>query len=89
MKRIFTIFMAACLLTGCAGKSDVQEATAPEQIPQETVAVVAENTPENYGLNVQVVGSGIQYKPAKVFNTEWAGSGLTANDDCTAISREG
>jgi len=50
---------------------------------------VAENTPENYGLNVQVVGSGIQYKPAKVFNTEWAGSGLTANDDCTAISREG
>ena len=46
MKRIFTIFMAACLLTGCAGKSDVQEATAPEQIPQETVAVVAENTPE-------------------------------------------
>lgn len=33
-----------------------------------------------YYLTVEIIGSGIQNKPAKVFNTEWASSGLKVND---------
>lgn len=35
---------------------------------------------DGYYLTVEIIGSGIQNKPAKVFNTEWASSGLTVND---------
>lgn len=39
------------------------------------------NSPaDGYYLTVEIIGSGIQNKPAKVFNTEWASSGLTVND---------
>lgn len=41
--------------------------------------------PEGYYLTVEIVGSGIQSKPARVFNTEWASSGLKVNDDGTSI----
>lgn len=35
--------------------------------------------PEGYHLTVEIIGSGIQSKPASVFNTEWANSGLEVN----------
>ena len=41
------------------------------------------NTPEDYFLNVEIIGSGIQSKPARVFDTEWKSSGLTVDDDDT------
>ena len=49
-------------------------------------ALIAEIKPignppaDGYYLTVEIIGSGIQNKPAKVFNTEWASSGLTVND---------
>lgn len=51
----------------------------------DSIQPVAEKIPEGYDLNVEIIGSGIQSKPASVFNTEWASSGLKANDDCTTI----
>ena len=47
-----------------------------------------ENAPaEGYTLKVEVVGTGIQSKPASVFNDNWkASSGLTATD--TALVRQ-
>lgn len=33
-----------------------------------------------YYLTVEIIGSGIQNKPANVFNTEWASSGLKVNN---------
>lgn len=33
-----------------------------------------------YYLAVEIIGSGIQSKPASVFNTEWESSGLVVND---------
>ena len=39
--------------------------------------------PEGYYLTVEIIGSGIQSKPARVFNTEWASSGLAVNSDGT------
>lgn len=41
------------------------------------------NAPEGYHLAVEIIGSGIQSKPASVFNTEWASSGLKVNDSNT------
>lgn len=38
------------------------------------------NAPEGYYLNVEIIGSGIQNKPANVFNTEWASSNLRVNN---------
>lgn len=35
---------------------------------------------DGYYLNVEIIGSGIQSKPAKVFNTEWANSGFAVDD---------
>ena len=35
--------------------------------------------PSGYYLTVEIIGSGIQSKPVRVFNTKWASSGLTAN----------
>lgn len=34
-----------------------------------------------YYLTVEIIGSGIQNKPANVFNTEWKSSGLKVNDN--------
>lgn len=34
------------------------------------------NAPDGYFLNVEIIGSGIQSKPANVFDTEWESSGL-------------
>lgn len=36
--------------------------------------------PDGYYLTVEIIGSGIQSKPANVFNTEWSGSGLIVDD---------
>ena len=41
--------------------------------------------PSGYNLNVEIIGSGIQSKPAAAFNQAWASSGLTPNEDCTAL----
>lgn len=49
-------------------------------------ALIAEIAPEGkppaegYYLTVEVIGSGIQSKPARVFDTEWASSGLSVKD---------
>jgi hypothetical protein len=37
--------------------------------------------PAGYFLNVEIIGSGIQSKPAGVFDTEWASSGLHVQGD--------
>lgn len=34
------------------------------------------NAPEDYFLNVEIIGSGIQSEPENLFNTEWESSGL-------------
>lgn len=58
-------------------------------VPAQTAtdyALIAEIKPigaspaEGYYLTVEIIGSGIQNKPANVFNTEWASSGLKVND---------
>lgn len=36
--------------------------------------------PEGYALTVEIIGSGIQSKPASVFNDNWASSGLQVNN---------
>lgn len=52
-------------------------------------ALIAEIKPigtppaEGYYLTVEIIGSGIQNKPANVFETEWASSGLTVDDSNT------
>ena len=46
----------------------------------ETISPKGNPPADGYYLTVEIIGSGIQNKPAKVFNTEWASSGLTVND---------
>lgn len=41
--------------------------------------------PEGYNLCVEIICSGLQYKPASVFNENWASSGLKVNDVGTAL----
>lgn len=40
---------------------------------------------KDYYLNVEILGSGIQSKPASVFNTEWSSSGLQVSDEGTSL----
>lgn len=50
----------------------------------ETISPKGNPPADGYYLTVEIIGSGIQNKPAKVFNTEWASSGLkvkASNDD--------
>lgn len=44
---------------------------------------IGEAPADDYYLTVEIIGSGIQNKPAKVFNDEWASSGLKVNDNNT------
>ena len=46
----------------------------------ETISPKGNPPADGYYLTVEIIGSGIQNKPAKVFHTEWASSGLTVND---------
>lgn len=46
-----------------------------------SIAPVGNPPAEGYYLTVEIIGSGIQSKPANVFNTEWASSGLTVDDN--------
>ena len=46
----------------------------------ETISPMGDPPADGYYLTVEIIGSGIQNKPAEVFNTEWASSGLTVND---------
>lgn len=39
------------------------------------------NAPEGYTLCVEILSSGIQHKPANVFNENWASSGLEVSTD--------
>lgn len=40
------------------------------------ISPIGNSPAEGYYLTVEIIGSGIQNKPANVFNTEWASSGL-------------
>lgn len=43
--------------------------------------------PDGYSLSVEIIGSGLQSVPARVFNSNWStSSGLKANDDSTKLS---
>ena len=42
-----------------------------------SIAPVGNAPADGYYLTVEIIGSGIQSKPASVFDTEWASSGLT------------
>lgn len=44
-----------------------------------SIAPVGNTPADGYYLTVEIIGSGIQNKPANVFNTEWASSGLKVN----------
>ena len=55
-----------------------QAATANALIAE--IKPIGTSPAEGYYLTVEIIGSGIQNKPANVFNTEWASSGLKVND---------
>lgn len=68
-------------------KSSVASMNETGNLLKEKLTVVA-NSDNNvkanaagYYLNVEILGSGIQSKPASTFNTVWASSGLTASGD--------
>lgn len=44
------------------------------------ISPIGASPAEGYYLTVEIIGSGIQNKPANVFNTEWESSGLKVND---------
>lgn len=45
------------------------------------------NVPQGYSLCVEIICSGLQSKPASVFNTNWASSGLKVNEQGTALEK--
>lgn len=45
--------------------------------------------PEGYSLAVEIVGSGLQSVPARVFNETWTSSGLIVGSDNTLIKKTG
>lgn len=48
------------------------------------------SAPDGYTLSVEIVGSGIQSVPAKVFNNNWGeSSGLKVDESKNVLSREG
>lgn len=47
----------------------------------ETISPKGNPPADGYYLTVEIIGSGIQNKPAKVFNTEWESSELEVNDN--------
>lgn len=47
------------------------------------ISTIGNPPADGYYLTVEIIGSGIQNKPASVFNTEWASSGLKVNDSNT------
>ena len=52
------------------------------------ISPVVDRNPEGYYLNVEIIGSGIQYKPAHVFNDNWGiSSGLSADTECTGLTK--
>lgn len=57
-------------------------ATTPNALITE-ISPIGASPAEGYYLTVEIIGSGIQSKPANVFNTEWASSGLTVNNNNT------
>lgn len=44
-----------------------------------------DTAPEGYFLTVEIIGSGIQSKPSRVFNSEWSSSGLKVSPDGTML----
>lgn len=57
------------LINSCTANNSITVGTGDEAV--------------TYYLTVEIIGSGIQNKPANVFNTEWASSGLRVNDNDT------
>lgn len=70
--------------------------TKPVEATKETGVLISEckvkegaNIPEGYNLCVEIICSGLQYKPASVFNDNWGeSSGLTADENCTALTQK-
>lgn len=54
--------------------------TSTETALIEKISPLRDAPADGYYLTVEIIGSGIQSKPASVFNTEWASSGLEVND---------
>jgi len=50
---------------------------------------VSGKAPDGYSLTVEIIGSGIQSVPAKVFNDNWSSSGLKVSTDGTALVKGG
>lgn len=46
----------------------------------DSIAPIGNPPADGYYLTVEIIGSGIQNKPASVFDTEWSSSGLTVDD---------
>lgn len=75
-----------------AGDDGFYYYTEPVEATKETGVLISEckvkdgaNIPENYSLCVEIICSGLQYKPASVFNENWDSSGLKVNDAGTAL----
>lgn len=47
------------------------------------------NVPEDYGLCVEILGSGIQSRPAAAFGECWASSGLCVTADGNSLVKQG
>ena len=50
----------------------------------QSITVGADGDTVTYYLTVEVIGSGLQSKPANVFDTEWKSSGLTVQKTASA-----
>lgn len=78
----------ACWVTGADG---FYYWTKPVSANVNTGILIKECTyqkdtaPDGYALTVEIIASGIQSKPASVFNTEWTSSGLNVNDSGNAL----
>lgn len=47
------------------------------------------NAPEGYALCVEILSSGLQFRPAAVFDNNWASSGLKVSDDGNSLVKNG
>lgn len=48
-----------------------------------------DRAPEGYALTVEIIASGIQSRPANVFDTEWQSSGLKVDEATNSLVKNG
>jgi len=65
-------------------KTPVAKGTSTKVLIQ-TCAPVVENTPEGYGLNVEILGSAIQSVPTSVVTSVWSSGVSDVNADGTLV----